>query len=135
MAAPPASLTTEPFITRPLIPLWQTTTLPRTSKPASEPSSHAAVISSPLPPGKTSGSIFFAGKSFVWFNDSPLSTFPFPSITSATILLSIVLAATVRTHGASLTTVSFPGPSFPADALINIPFDIAVKVLIAIGSS
>jgi hypothetical protein len=45
-----------------------------------------------------------------------------------------VLAATVRTHGASFSTLRGNGPEFPAAQLTNIPFLMAENVLMAMLS-
>lgn len=47
---------------------------------------------------------------------------------------SMVDAATVRIHGAALTTVEACGPSFPAEQTTVIPFATAWKAPMAIGS-
>ncbi|KAI9401372.1 hypothetical protein POPTR_001G113533v4 [Populus trichocarpa] len=59
--------------------------------------------------------------------NSPSICSPFPSFAVATILLSRVLAPTVRIHGASLDNVMLKGPEFPAAQLTNIPFCMAAN--------
>ena len=59
--------------------------------------------------------------------NSPSICSPFPRFAVATILLSRVLAPTVRIHGASLDNVMLKGPEFPAAQLTNIPFCMAAN--------
>uniref|UniRef100_A0A3Q7E816 Uncharacterized protein n=1 Tax=Solanum lycopersicum TaxID=4081 RepID=A0A3Q7E816_SOLLC len=49
------------------------------------------------------------------------------------MFLSIVVAATVKIQGATLTTDSGEGPSFPPEATTKMPFCIAWKAPMAIG--
>lgn len=60
---------------------------------------------------------------------------PFPSTTLATNFLSIVLAATVTVHGATLVALLGSRPPFPAEFTVKIPFLIAWNDPIAMGSS
>ncbi|KAF4374693.1 hypothetical protein F8388_020214 [Cannabis sativa] len=58
----------------------------------------------------------------------------FPSVTTVGKALSIVVAATVMSHGAVFEMVCEVGPLFPADETTVIPFDAAWKDPIAIVS-
>nr|CAB3487907.1 unnamed protein product [Digitaria exilis] len=58
-------------------------------------------------------------------SDSPPSSDLSPSTTETENLLSLVLAPTVSSHGASLTRVAGLGPVFPAAAQMNTPLRIA----------
>lgn len=63
------------------------------------------------------------------------SVCPFPRTTLSMIRRSMLLAATVSIHGATLETVAPEGPLLPAAFDVSIPFSIAGKAPIAIGSS
>ncbi|KAG5588893.1 hypothetical protein H5410_039407 [Solanum commersonii] len=58
--------------------------------------------------------------------DSPTNRFWFPSITVALSSLSIVLAPTVRIHGASFDMIPLDGPSLLAEQLTRIPLFAAL---------
>jgi len=58
----------------------------------------------------------------------------FPSVMAVGKALSIVVAATVMTHGAVFDIVCEIGPSFPAEQTTLIPLAVAWKEPIAIGS-
>ncbi|WVZ11839.1 hypothetical protein V8G54_016369 [Vigna mungo] len=70
-----------------------------------------------------------------WKRDSPSNSCPFPSCAVATILLSTLLAPTVRIQGAPFTKEPGKGPEFPAAQLTKIPFCIAANPAIAMLSS
>jgi hypothetical protein len=73
-------------------------------------------------------------KSEGWKTDSPSNSSPFPITAVATMLLSIVLAPTVRIHGAPLTKDPSEGPEFPAAQLTKIPFWVAANAPMAVLS-
>nr|GMD99807.1 hypothetical protein CR513_13785 [Ipomoea batatas] len=104
MAAPPASFTVFPLSTLAIPPpLSHNTTFPFTSVLANEPGPHRAASSS-FAPGYIKGNKV-GGKLWTWKADSPDNCSPFPSTAVAFMVLSIVLAPTVRIHGASLDKV------------------------------
>nr|GMD94982.1 hypothetical protein CR513_13785 [Ipomoea batatas] len=70
---------------------------------ANEPGPHSAASSS-FAPGYTKGNKV-GGKLSTWKADSPDNCSPFPSTAVAFMVLSIVLAPTVRIHGASFDKV------------------------------
>nr|GLL49289.1 hypothetical protein CR513_13785 [Ipomoea trifida] len=104
MAAPPASFTVFPLSTLAIPPpLSHNTTFPFTSLLSNDPGPHRAASSS-FAPGYTKGSKV-GGKLWTWKADSPDNCSPFPSTAVALIVRSIVLAPTVRIHGASFDKV------------------------------
>ncbi|WVZ11076.1 hypothetical protein V8G54_015606 [Vigna mungo] len=122
MAAPPACRTTCPLATlgNPP-PMSQTTTFPSTSTSSKESGKQKPELRFPFAPGYTSGNSV-GEKSWGWNKDSPVYSAPFPSTADAAIFLSIVLAPTVRIHGASLERVAYSGPEFAAEQLTKTPF-------------
>ena len=60
---------------------------------------------------------------------------PSPRTTLLMIFRSVVLAATLTIHGATLDTEYVFGPLFPAEFKVKIPLAMAWKEPIAIGSS
>ncbi|CAA7406340.1 unnamed protein product [Spirodela intermedia] len=58
---------------------------------------------------------------------SPRWITPLPSLSSTLRALSVVVAATVMTHGASLWSVAWNGPLLPAAQLTRMPCSVAAR--------
>ncbi|WVZ10286.1 hypothetical protein V8G54_014816 [Vigna mungo] len=103
MAVPPALLTSSPLAILAIPPpLSHKTILPLKSTSFKDPLAHKAACCLPFFPAyvRNSG---VGEKSEGWKTDSPSNSCPFPSLAVATMLLSILLAPTVRIQGAPLT--------------------------------
>jgi len=118
MPTPPALKTFSPFATRPETPRWQITILP-----AAAFSGKSTVQSSspPISVANTTG----VGVVMAGVTEAPwrvrLAPSPLTSVRSLTNWRSVVLAATVVTHGSRCSTVSGAGPLFPAAAATKTP--------------
>ncbi|RDY02715.1 hypothetical protein CR513_13785, partial [Mucuna pruriens] len=122
IATPPAFRTSCPFTTLGTFPpMSHNTTFPLTSTFFKDPGRQNAEELFPFEPAYKSGNKL-GEKSLGWNNDSPSYSAPFPSTADAAIFLSIVLAPTVRIHGASFERVLYSGPAFAAEQLTKTPF-------------